>query len=325
MKLNCYFSSLYFDGVTHLDQSGKKEYFLNSVIKPKWVYEQIKNEQYVNILEPLAIQESDLLKVHSTDYVQAVGAGLPLELAESSGLRWTPNLYKASLLGVSGFYRALENALETKSACSLSTSFHHAQKDSGGGFCVFNGVAIAALKALSELNISKIAIIDCDYHYADGTINLLKDNPNIDVYDIYGGMHSKSASLTHASNIKILHAQNSDEYFKSLHEVLTSLASKKYDVILYDAGMDIWINDRIGGIFGMDAEQIRQRDTEIFECAKSLNIPIAFMLGGGYIKYIDEDGKMARPEIIEERQNALALLHAETIKIAHQVEEKQLS
>jgi hypothetical protein len=63
MKLNCYFSPSYFDGVTHLDQSGKKEYFLNSVIKPKWVYEQIKNEQYLNILEPSAIQESDLSKV----------------------------------------------------------------------------------------------------------------------------------------------------------------------------------------------------------------------------------------------------------------------
>jgi acetoin utilization deacetylase AcuC-like enzyme len=319
MKLNCYFSPSYFDGVTHLDQSGKKEYFLNSVIKPKWVYEQIKNEQYLNILEPSAIQESDLLKVHSAEYVKAVQTGLPLELAESSGLRLTPSLYNASLLVVSGFYRAVENALETKSACSLSTSFHHAQKDSGGGFCVFNGVAIAALKALSELNISKIAVLDCDYHYADGTINLLKDNPNIDVYDIYGGLHSNSAILVEASNIKVFNPQNSDEYFKSLHEVFTSLASQKYDAILYDAGMDIWINDRIGGISGMGTEQIRQRDTEIFECAKSLHIPIAFMLGGGYISYKDKDGRMSGPETIEERQKALASLHADTIKIAHQV------
>jgi acetoin utilization deacetylase AcuC-like enzyme len=180
-------------------------------------------------------------------------------------------------------------------------------------------VAIAALKALSELNISKIAVLDCDYHYADGTINLLKDNPNIDVYDIYGGLHSNSAILVEASNIKVFNPQNSDEYFKSLHEVFTSLASQKYDAILYDAGMDIWINDRIGGISGMGTEQIRQRDTEIFECAKSLHIPIAFMLGGGYISYKDKDGRMSGPETIEERQKALASLHADTIKIAHQV------
>lgn len=319
MKLNCYFTPSYFDGVTHLDQSGKKEYFLDSVIKPKWVYEQIKSEKYLAILEPLAIQESDLLKVHSAEYVKATQTGLPLELAESSGLRWTPSLYQASLLGVSGFYRAIENALRTKSACSLSTSFHHAQKNSGGGFCVFNGMAIAAIKALSELNLSKIAIIDCDYHYADGTINLLRGHPNIDVFDIYGGMHSKSASLTHASNIKFFHAQNSDEYLKSLHEVFTSLARQKYDAILYDAGMDIWKDDRIGGISGMGAKQIRQRDTEIFECAKSLNIPIAFMVGGGYINYKDEDGKMAGQETVEERQKTLASLHADTIKIAYQV------
>jgi acetoin utilization deacetylase AcuC-like enzyme len=319
MKLKCYYSPSYFEGVTHLDQSGKSEYFLDSVIKPKWVYEQLKAENYLNIVEPLTIEVSDLLKVHSTSYIEAIQKGQPVELAQSSGLRWTPSLYRASLMAVSGFFRALETALKEKSACSLSTSFHHAQKENGGGFCVFNGMAITALKALSEINVEKIAIIDCDYHYADGTMNILANHPQIDIYDIYGGMHSKSINLIHATNIKNYYAQSSDDYNKALRNMFEVIANQKYDAILYDAGMDIWINDRIGGISRMDEKQIKDRDERIFEFAKSQDTPIAFMLGGGYVNYRGENGELVQSKIAEERQMALANLHANTVKVAYQV------
>jgi len=52
---------------------------------------------------------------------------------------------------------------------------HHARKDSDGGFCVFNDVALAALY-LHEKRV-RVAIVDIDAHAGDGTMHILYDKP----------------------------------------------------------------------------------------------------------------------------------------------------
>jgi acetoin utilization deacetylase AcuC-like enzyme len=49
---------------------------------------------------------------------------------------------------------------------------HHAERDLGGGYCLFNNVAVAALHALKEHSLSRVAIIDFDVHHGNGVSNL---------------------------------------------------------------------------------------------------------------------------------------------------------
>lgn len=46
---------------------------------------------------------------------------------------------------------------------------HHAERGNGGGYCIFNNVAVAAHHALAHHDVSKIAIVDFDVHHGNGT------------------------------------------------------------------------------------------------------------------------------------------------------------
>lgn len=46
---------------------------------------------------------------------------------------------------------------------------HHAERDNGGGYCIFNNVAVAAHHALAHHHLSRVAIVDYDVHHGNGT------------------------------------------------------------------------------------------------------------------------------------------------------------
>lgn len=62
------------------------------------------------------------------------------------------------------FSGELENAF-----CATRPPGHHAKREHGSGFCIFNNVALAALYALNILGLERIAIVDFDLHHGDGT------------------------------------------------------------------------------------------------------------------------------------------------------------
>lgn len=46
---------------------------------------------------------------------------------------------------------------------------HHAQREVGGGYCIFNNVAVAAHHALAHHQLQRVAIVDFDVHHGNGT------------------------------------------------------------------------------------------------------------------------------------------------------------
>lgn len=55
---------------------------------------------------------------------------------------------------------------------------------------------------------------------------------------------------------------------------------KNCEIILYQAGMDMFKDDPKGGLLTVD--ELRMRDRIVFEWAKSNNIPLVWCLAGGY-------------------------------------------
>jgi acetoin utilization deacetylase AcuC-like enzyme len=56
---------------------------------------------------------------------------------------------------------------------------HHAEHDSGMGFCIYNSVAIGASTALAHPDIERVAILDFDVHHGNGTVDIFKDTPEV--------------------------------------------------------------------------------------------------------------------------------------------------
>ena len=53
---------------------------------------------------------------------------------------------------------------------------HHAHRDYGSGYCIFNDLAICANIAQRELGLERILILDLDVHQGDGTATMLSQN-----------------------------------------------------------------------------------------------------------------------------------------------------
>lgn len=162
---------------------------------------------------------------------------------------------------------AAEQALRQKTpVCAPVAGFHHAGHAYASGFCTFNGLMVAALKAVKQ-GVKKVVIVDLDTHYGDGTDSIIGE---VDYYP------SQIINLTHGipwtRDWSILRRQLED----SLPIVLADA-----DLVLYQGGMDAHVDDEIGPGY-LDASQLAERDRIVFQACKDADVPVAWCLAGGY-------------------------------------------
>ena len=158
--------------------------------------------------------------------------------------------------------------------CSPTSGFHHATYNSGGGFCTFNGLAVAAIKVLQENPKARIAILDCDYHYGNGTDDILRRNPHL------------SDSVLHFTAGQHFHCgDNTADFFDWLHNAIDAINDADVDVLIYQAGGDMHIDDPLGGL--LSTGEMAKRDLQVFQRIKC---GIAWNLAGGYQR--DADGSI---------------------------------
>src|SRR5690606_5817081 len=113
--------------------------------------------------EPAAL--ADLSKVHDPQFVEDV-----LELKRRNGFgSMSPSVARSLAYTSGACYCSGVIALNDHVSASLTSGFHHAGPRASRGFCTFNGLMLTAVQLLDEGRVSKVAIVDADYHYGDGT------------------------------------------------------------------------------------------------------------------------------------------------------------
>ncbi len=221
----------------------------------------------VEVIAPPPLTFDDLVRVHDPAYVEAVRSGSPRELAASSGFPWDPGVWEAVTASNGG---AVAAALETfrtgKVSGSLSSGLHHAHRSSGGGFCTFNGLVLAAFAA-RDAGARRVLILDFDAHYGDGTADLIDDEDEFDMVDVSCRWPWPGSDYL-------------DRCRKALHEMAGH--DGPYDLVLYNAGMDPHEDCRIGGMLGVDEKILDVRERLVFRHCYERGWPVAFVLAGGY-------------------------------------------
>lgn len=235
------------------------------------------------IHEPPVATEEQLLKVHTREYVDKIKYGNLTENEEKKlGLPWSDTLSKRSFLAVSGTFLTTKLALSNGVACHLAGGTHHAHTNYGSGFCVFNDIAFAA-KNLIDINFcKKILIIDCDVHQGDGTADICKDNKDIFTSSIHAKNNFPYIKAESDLDIELPDDISEDSYLREIDKMLYEcIKNITPDVVIYDAGVDVHANDRLGRL-SISTNGIYNRDTKIINFFKQKNIPIATVIGGGY-------------------------------------------
>lgn len=231
--------------------------------------------------EPVTIEQIKM--VHHSDYVEALLQGnLPAAKMRRIGFPWSEALIERTLMSSGGTCKTVEMALERGIAIHLSGGYHHAHTDFGSGFCLFNDLVIAAKHALTFDNIDKVLIVDSDVHQGDGTATLTENNGDIVTLSFHCEKNFPARKPHSTMDVALPRETNDTEFldhFTAIVEMAINLHQP--DMILYDAGVDIHIDDELG-YFQVSTEGIYQRDRFMFELAKKRHIPIACVIGGGY-------------------------------------------
>jgi acetoin utilization deacetylase AcuC-like enzyme len=243
----------------------------------------------VNIVSPPLLSYEALVQVHDPAYVTAVQDGVPLRLAASQGFEWDPELWPMVLASNGGAVAAALKALQSGVAGSLSSGLHHARRDHGAGFCTFNGLAIAAREALAA-GAESILILDLDAHCGGGTASLIAGEPRIWQVDVSVSDFDHYESSERA---RLQIVRNSDQYLGEIARSLQAVERRgpHFQLCLYNAGMDPFEGCGIGRLGGITMEILAARERLVFEWCAERNLPIAFVLAGGYLgDGLDKEG-----------------------------------
>ena len=232
---------------------------------------------------PLAKVE-DLLLAHDEPYVMGlINHTLTEKELRPIGLTWSEKLLERSLASTGGFVAAAESALETGFSGLLAGGTHHAHRDRGEGYCVFNDFAVGALKLLSEKKVKKILIIDLDVHQGNGNSSILGMREDVFIFSMHGEKNYPFRKVPSHLDVALPQGSEDSDYLSALEEALKKLPSDA-DMIFYQAGVDNLKEDTLG-TFNLSFEGLKERDLMVFQFAKGK--PLAMAIGGGYANPIE--------------------------------------
>jgi len=239
-------------------------------------------------ITPEPISDSELIRYYSSDYVGALTTGtLDPKAMRRIGFPWSQQLIERTRTAVAGTRLTAQLALEAGKALNLTGGYHHAFSDFGSGFCLFNDLYIAAKTMQQDKNIDNVLIVDLDVHQGDGTAKLAENDSDIFTLSIHGEKNFPYRKQHSDIDIGLAKGTEDDEYLTVLEQALTiALRQFQPDAIIYDAGVDVHINDDLGHLH-ITTEGVYQRDCLVFNMAERLGVPIAAVIGGGYQRDID--------------------------------------
>jgi acetoin utilization deacetylase AcuC-like enzyme len=234
-------------------------------------------------IEPEAMGRDWLERVHAAAYVEEVlSAGVPREKERRIGFPVTEVVARRAQRVPGGTYRAALEALARGFAANNAGGSHHALHETGAGYCVFNDLAVAAVRLVEEKRVGRVLVVDCDVHQGDGTAALTAEREEIATYSIHAEKNFPVRKTVSTVDVALADGTGDAEYLQALEESLVPLLDAfAPDLILYQGGVDPFEGDRLGRLAlsqaGLDA-----RDTMVAGLAKARGLPLAATLGGGY-------------------------------------------
>jgi len=241
----------------------------------------------VRLADAQAATDDELALAHDPDYINRVSSGL-LSAAEqrSIGFPWTTQMVERSRRSVGATLAACRAAVQHGVAVNLAGGTHHAYRDRGEGYCVFNDAAVAARRLQAEAGHLQhrihIAIIDLDVHQGNGTAAILASDQRVFTLSLHGATNFPFRKEASDLDVALPDGTGDDIYLAALDDALARLQARfAPDLLIYLSGADAHEDDRLGKLRLTTAGMLK-RDRRVFELAATLGVPIAVAMAGGY-------------------------------------------
>jgi acetoin utilization deacetylase AcuC-like enzyme len=263
------------------------------------------------LLEAPRASDTELLLAHDASYVQRVISGTLSEAEQKEiGFPWSEKMVERSRRSVGATIAACQSALKEGVAVNLAGGTHHAYRNKGSGFCVFNDAAIAARVLIKDpIGLQKIGILDLDVHQGDGTAAILQYDPAICAVSIHGEKNYPFAKTSSDLDIALTDGSGDTIYLEALEQALEFLSNQGIEFLIYLAGADPFEGDRLGRL-ALTKDGLALRDERVMAFVRERGIPIAIAMAGGYANPIEDTVRIHYQTI------QIACKHQHTIRVS---------
>jgi acetoin utilization deacetylase AcuC-like enzyme len=226
--------------------------------------------------------------VHTPEYVRDYCEGtLDSKAQRRIGLPWSPALVNRTCIAVGGTILTARLALETGLACNTAGGTHHAFPSYGSGFCIFNDLAIAARVLLTQNVVQQILIVDLDVHQGDGTAFIFQDDPRVFTFSMHCEVNFPGTKQRSDLDVPLPTGMEDEDYLQTLADYLPDLLTQvQPDLVLYDAGVDVHLGDRLGKL-ALSDRGLFCREMQVLTTCVQQGYPVACVIGGGYAEDLD--------------------------------------
>ena len=253
---------------------------------------------------PPAASDEELARAHDPEYIAAVSCDeLEISAQKAIGFPWSPGMVERSRRSAGATLAACRAAFVDGVSANLAGGTHHAFRDRGEGFCVFNDAAVAARAMQAEGRSQRVLIVDCDVHQGNGTASILRGDDSIFTFSIHGARNFPFDKELSDLDIELPDGCSDAAYLLRLNEGLdTALDLARPDLVIYLAGADPYRDDRLGRL-ALTFDGLAERDRTVFAHCQARRLPVAIAMAGGYARQIEDT----------------VAIHATTIRLARQL------
>jgi acetoin utilization deacetylase AcuC-like enzyme len=233
--------------------------------------------------DPARAPLEDVRRVHDAAYLDRLTRGtMPAAEQRALGFPWSEGLVERSFRASGGTLEAAEHALDAGLAMNLAGGTHHAFAERGEGFCVLNDVAIAVRALRARGRIRRAAVIDLDVHQGNGTHAIFAGDEATYTFSMHGRRNYPFRKVPGTLDVELEDGTGDTEYLEKLAEALPGvLAAARPDLVLYLAGADPHEGDTLGRL-KLTFDGLMRRDALVLEAARSIGVPVAIAIAGGY-------------------------------------------
>ncbi|MDA9934523.1 histone deacetylase [Rubripirellula sp.] len=242
-----------------------------------------------SLIVPPAATDEQLLSCHTERYVSAVCDGtLSNREIRRIGFPWSPQMVERSRRSTGATLAASRAAMTDGIAVNLAGGTHHAMRDAGEGYCVFNDAAVTIRTLQREKVIQRACVIDLDVHQGNGTAEILGDDRTTFTLSLHGVKNFPIRKSPSDLDVDLDDGTTDEQYMTALRRALHQLDNEQpFDLAIFLAGADPYEHDRLGRL-KLSKQGLAKRDRTVMQWSRDRNIPLSIAMAGGYAPDVND-------------------------------------